>query len=259
MRPQAAWKVRIQIARAVRPSIRSRRSRISPAALLVNVMARISLGLTPQARMRWATRWVSTLVFPEPAPAMTSSGPSVCSAASRWASFSPARWSFGSTGACTEDIHRCYPPSGSGLPARPAFMDDRGRRENVGEPWVPPRQTLSSAAVIREASVDDFAGAASAAFARARGFEQTNSSDLLMVDPRTIAFPELPAGIELLPFTAFEDDPSPIHHVDAMTMVDEPGEITLDDIPFELWLKTFWAHPLLDRDGSTLAVVDGTP
>src|SRR5438445_4548947 len=160
MRPQAAWKVRIQIARAVRPSIRSRRSRISPAALLVNVMARISLGLTPQARMRWATRWVSTLVFPEPAPAMTSSGPSVCSTASRWASFSPARWSFGSTGACTEDIHRCYPPSGSGLPARPAFMDDRGRRENVGEPWVPPRQTLSSAAVIREASVDDVAGAA---------------------------------------------------------------------------------------------------
>ena len=232
----------------------------------------------------------------------------------------------------------------------------------MGEPWVPPRQTLSSAAVIREASVDDVAGAAalfglitpefvstaaslrhnmltdppeakrcwwcaesdgtivgwaslglvvetteegvawmgvnvhpehrgrgigtelaeladtraavigarkvhgwsradeaSAAFARARGFEQTNSSDLLMVDPRTIAFPELPAGIELLPFTAFEDDPSPIHHVDAMTMVDEPGEITLDDIPFELWLKTFWAHPLLDRDGSTLAVVDGTP
>lgn len=100
---------------------------------------------------------------------------------------------------------------------------------------------------------------ASVAFARARGFEQTNTNDLLMVDPRTIALPEPPAGVELLPFTALEDDPSPIHHVDAVSMLDEPGEITLDDIPFELWLKTFWAHPLLDRDASTLAVVDGTP
>ena len=100
---------------------------------------------------------------------------------------------------------------------------------------------------------------ASVAFACARGFEQTNSSDLLTVDPRTIAFPEPPAGVELLPFTEFEDDPSPIHHVDAMSMVDEPGEITLDDIPFELWLKTFWAHPLLERERARCAVVDGTP
>ena len=45
IRPQAAWKVRIQIARACRPSICSRRSRISPAALFVNVIARISFGL----------------------------------------------------------------------------------------------------------------------------------------------------------------------------------------------------------------------
>ena len=44
MRPQAAWKVRIHAARAWRPSIRSSRSRISPAALFVNVIARISFG-----------------------------------------------------------------------------------------------------------------------------------------------------------------------------------------------------------------------
>jgi hypothetical protein len=44
--------------------------------LLVKVMARISNGDTP-CSMRWAMRWVSTRVLPEPAPAMTSSGPSV--------------------------------------------------------------------------------------------------------------------------------------------------------------------------------------
>ena len=64
MRPQAAWNVRIQAARARRPSIRSSRSRISPAALFVNVIARISLGFTPCARTRCATRWVSTRVLP---------------------------------------------------------------------------------------------------------------------------------------------------------------------------------------------------
>ena len=85
MRPQAAWNVRIQIARAIGPSIAVSRSRISPAALFVKVIARISFGFTPIAEVRCATRWVSTRVLPEPAPAITSSGPSVCSTASRWA------------------------------------------------------------------------------------------------------------------------------------------------------------------------------
>ena len=52
------------------------RSRISPAALLVKVTARIGLRREPAA-IRWAMRWVMTRVFPEPAPARTSSGPSV--------------------------------------------------------------------------------------------------------------------------------------------------------------------------------------
>ena len=36
-------------------------------------------------------RWVSTRVLPEPAPAMTSSGPSPCTTASRWEGFRPSR------------------------------------------------------------------------------------------------------------------------------------------------------------------------
>ena len=77
MRPHAEWKVRIQIERATPPSMSSSRSRISPAALFVNVIARISCGLTPIALIRCATRCVRTRVFPEPAPATTSIGPSV--------------------------------------------------------------------------------------------------------------------------------------------------------------------------------------
>src|SRR6185312_7317747 len=95
MRPHAAWKVMIQIARATGPSVRSTRSFISPAALFVKVIARISFGFTPCAVSRCATRWVSTRVFPEPAPAITSSGPSVVSTASRWAGFRLARYCSG--------------------------------------------------------------------------------------------------------------------------------------------------------------------
>ena len=39
---------------------------ISSAALLVKVMARISNGLIPWSRMRWAMRCVSTRVLPDP-------------------------------------------------------------------------------------------------------------------------------------------------------------------------------------------------
>src|SRR5919108_5726941 len=92
MRPQAEWNVITQHARACAPIRLSSRSRISPAALFVNVIARISGGFAPTARRRCAIRYVRTRVFPEPAPAITSSGPSVASTASRWAAFRSARY-----------------------------------------------------------------------------------------------------------------------------------------------------------------------
>jgi GNAT superfamily N-acetyltransferase len=100
---------------------------------------------------------------------------------------------------------------------------------------------------------------ASVAFASSRGFGQTGSHDILAVDPRTIPAPDPPRGVELLPFTAFDDDPAPVYHVDTVAMLDEPGEVTFDDVPLDLWLQSFWRHPLLDRDASMVAVVDGTP
>ena len=53
------------------------RSRISLAALLVNVTARICHGRTPLTPIRYAMRCASTRVLPDPAPARMSSGPSV--------------------------------------------------------------------------------------------------------------------------------------------------------------------------------------
>ena len=81
----------IQAPRAAGPSIVSTRSFISPAALFVKVIARISFARAPAAASRCAIRWVRTRVLPEPAPATTSSGPSVVVTASRWAGFRSAR------------------------------------------------------------------------------------------------------------------------------------------------------------------------
>src|SRR5260370_19625429 len=53
--------------------IRSTRVAISAAARRENVISRMRCGSAPLT-MRWATRWASVLVLPDPAPAMTSSG-----------------------------------------------------------------------------------------------------------------------------------------------------------------------------------------
>src|SRR4051812_19419513 len=54
-------------------------------------MARISPGWACPVPTRYAIRWVSTRVLPEPAPARIRSGPSPCRTASRWGSLSPSR------------------------------------------------------------------------------------------------------------------------------------------------------------------------
>src|SRR3954469_14103730 len=90
MRTQAAWNVLTHILRATGPTRASTRWRISSAALLVKVMARMAKGLTPSSSIRWAMRWVRTLVLPEPAPATTSSGPSPWTTASSWSGLRPS-------------------------------------------------------------------------------------------------------------------------------------------------------------------------
>ena len=83
------WKVDTHIAFARRPTSAATRSRISAAALLVNVMARICPGCAPWASCQ-AMRWVSTRVLPEPAPATMSSGEPECTTASRCCGFMPS-------------------------------------------------------------------------------------------------------------------------------------------------------------------------
>ena len=116
MRRHAEWNVHAQTSFASGPSIRSSRALSSPAALFVNVIARMRHGSTgssaaytaassPPTRSsesvrssakagsssqslarpklsRFAMRFINTVVLPLPAPASISSGPSVAITAS---------------------------------------------------------------------------------------------------------------------------------------------------------------------------------
>jgi hypothetical protein len=76
MRTHAEWNVEIHIPRASSPMYMPIRSRISAAALLVKVMARIWLGHASRVFSNNAMRRVRTAVLPEPAPAtISSAGP----------------------------------------------------------------------------------------------------------------------------------------------------------------------------------------
>ena len=98
MRTHMAWKVHTHMPRVPLGMSAARRSRISAAALLVNVMARTCQGLTPKSPSICAMRKVKTRVLPEPAPASTSNGPSVDRTASRWAGLRLSMSTSGLTG-----------------------------------------------------------------------------------------------------------------------------------------------------------------
>ncbi len=98
---------------------------------------------------------------------------------------------------------------------------------------------------------------ASASFAHSKGYEQTASDEILVVDPRDVEPPVPPEGVELKPYAAFVDDPRPIYHVDAASALDLPGEARFDAIPYEYWLERFWRHPSLDREASMVALATG--
>jgi GNAT superfamily N-acetyltransferase len=94
-------------------------------------------------------------------------------------------------------------------------------------------------------------------FAIAHGFRHTNTTRISGVDPRTIEPPSAPPGIELRPLA--ELDPRKVYALDAGTMLDVPGEVSMDDISYEQWLEDYWRHPEADLEASVAVVIDRIP
>ncbi|MBA4865098.1 GNAT family N-acetyltransferase [Streptomyces sp. PSKA54] len=100
------------------------------------------------------------------------------------------------------------------------------------------------------------------AFAEKHGYRASRSAHFLRLDLAGGTLPPLqrpPAGVELRTATDFADDPRPLFDLDAETVQDEPGDIEAEFTDYEHWLAETWGHPLLDRELTTVAVVDGRP
>src|SRR3954447_14796330 len=92
MRAATEWKVPSHGMPSIAPPlIADTRCFISRAALLVKVTLKIWLGQALRVAMRCARRAVSAAVLPVPAPASTSTGPSVVKTASRCGGFRACR------------------------------------------------------------------------------------------------------------------------------------------------------------------------
>jgi GNAT superfamily N-acetyltransferase len=102
---------------------------------------------------------------------------------------------------------------------------------------------------------------ASQGWCRNRGYERSHEIrfsrlDLSDVD-RLPPVPVMPDGVTVRSFA--EVGPEAAHALDAETTVDEPGDMTLDSVGYDDWLTGIWNHPLIDRDASTIVLVDGEP
>ncbi|MBL1107699.1 GNAT family N-acetyltransferase [Streptomyces sp. 5-8] len=103
---------------------------------------------------------------------------------------------------------------------------------------------------------------ANRAFAERRGYRLGRSAHFLRLDLAHGTLPplqEAPAGVELRTAAAFADDPRPLFELDAETLLDEPSDVAHEFTNYDAWLAETWNHPLLDRELTTAACVDGRP
>ncbi|MER7735079.1 GNAT family N-acetyltransferase [Streptomyces erythrochromogenes] len=99
------------------------------------------------------------------------------------------------------------------------------------------------------------------AFAERHGYRPGRSAHFLRLDLASAALPALPdalpAGVELLPAAAFAADPRPLFAIDAESTADEPGDVAAEFDDYEDWLADTWHNPSLDKELTTVALVDG--
>lgn len=93
-------------------------------------------------------------------------------------------------------------------------------------------------------------------FATDRGFRQGHSDRYSGLDPRQLPpMPPILADVTLMPMSS--QRPEALHALDTAAGVDEPGEVSMDGIPFDEWKARVWDNPDQDLEISTVALVDG--
>ncbi|WP_077799537.1 GNAT family N-acetyltransferase [Streptomyces sp. JHA26] len=100
------------------------------------------------------------------------------------------------------------------------------------------------------------------AFAERHGYGRRRSAHFLRLDLAGGTLPppwSPPPGVELRTAADFADDPRPLFELDAEAAADEPSDVEAELTDYEAWLAETWRHPLLNRELTTVAVLDGRP
>ncbi|MGW7364861.1 N-acetyltransferase family protein [Streptomyces sp. NPDC054841] len=103
---------------------------------------------------------------------------------------------------------------------------------------------------------------ANRAFAERCGYRASRSAHFLRLDLAGGDLPPLrtpPAGVRILSGADFASDPRPLFELDAETMADEPSDVGVEFTDYGHWLTETWGHPLVSRELTSVAVVDGRP
>ncbi|MFE7326151.1 GNAT family N-acetyltransferase [Streptomyces sp. NPDC057565] len=97
-------------------------------------------------------------------------------------------------------------------------------------------------------------------FAEKRGYSPSRPAHFLHLDLTQGMLPprqDPPSGVELRTAADFADDPRPLFEADAETTADEPSDTPAELSDYEDWLRNTWNNPGLDRELTSVAVVDG--
>ncbi|MFD0565696.1 GNAT family N-acetyltransferase [Kitasatospora saccharophila] len=99
-------------------------------------------------------------------------------------------------------------------------------------------------------------------FATARGYRRSGRAGRFSGLDLTAPLPPLPPtppGVELRTAADYLDDPYPIYLVDIDGTRAEPGDLALDDQPYESWLAEIWQRPDQDHTLTSVVLADGEP
>ena len=92
------------------------------------------------------------------------------------------------------------------------------------------------------------------AFAERHGFVRNHAVRVSAIDPRAVAPPEPPEGVELVPLGAVS--PEDAFDLDIEASDDIPNE-QLDAVELDQWVTDHWEHPDRDLEASTALLVGG--
>jgi GNAT superfamily N-acetyltransferase len=97
---------------------------------------------------------------------------------------------------------------------------------------------------------------ASRAFAEARGYTRGAHDRYAKLDTSVLPpMPALPPGVTVCSLA--EAGPQTVYDLDQAASVDEPGDMSFDGVPFDLWMARYWESPDQRLDVGTVVMVDG--